>query len=351
MENINQICRKIIQGPQNSQTNVTTNAVSGFLEILASMSQSTEVISDLTIGTSLIPDELIEVPKQVETNSEISPELLQMLMNQMVVQMNQSQIVEVVEPDETSVIPITNDNQTTGPINCQISVPVETSPIKLVETSNLNKSIFEVESNVNVPTEVVEVIKETNSDEIQKHYKVMNHSLKFKETYKSTEQNSLNTNFIKPTNVQEKKEVVLNDVELNQFRQSIEEMRMNFVNTSNKEDETIVFKLKPEGLAEIVVKFEHKFGKVTLDISTSNKIVEQLIQKELPQLKDALKSYQMEVNLNEMGYHEQANQSQHYKPHRQMMYQMDDTFEQVSDEELIHEWIDWSKPNGLNTYV
>lgn len=343
MENINQICRKIIQGPQNSQTNGATNAVSGFLEIFASMSQSTEMLSELPIGANVKQNELIEIPKQVETESEISPELLQLLMNQMAVQMNQSQIVEIVESDQQSVKPITIDRQ--------IPVPIETLPIKPVKTSTVDKVAFVVETKENVPTELIEVIKETSSDEIQKHYKVMNHSLKFKESLKSTEQNALNTNFIKPTNVHEKEEIVLNDIEINQFKQSIEEMRMNLISTSHKDDETIVFKLKPEGLAEIVVKFEHKFGKVTLDISTSNKIVEQLIQKELPQLKDALKSYQMEVNLNEMGYHDQANQSQQYKSHKQMLYQMDENFEQISDEELIHEWIDWSKPNGLNTYV
>jgi len=343
MENINQICRKIIQGPQNSQTNGTTNVVSGFLEILASMSQSTSMISKLPIGTNVTQNELIEIPKQVDTESEISPELLQVLMNQMAVQMNQNQIVETVESEVLNVKMVSIDGQAPK--------PVEATPIKLVEPSSVDKVMFVVETKEYVALDNVEVIKETNSNEIQKHYKVMNHSIKFKESLKSTEQNSLNTNFIKPTNVQEKEEIVLNEVELNQFKQSIEEMRMNLVNTTHKDDETIVFKLKPEGLAEIVVKFEHKFGKVTLDISTSNRIVEQLIQKELPQLKDALKSYQMEVNLNEMGYHDQANQSQQYKSHRQTLYQMDDSFEQISDEELIHEWIDWSKPNGLNTYV
>jgi len=343
MENINQICRKIIQGPQNSQTNGTTNVVSGFLEILASMSQSTSMISELPIGTNVTQNELIEIPKQVETESEISPELLQVLMNQMAVQMNQNQIVETVESEVQNVKIVSIDGQ--------IPIPIETTPIKLVEPSSVDKVMFVVETKESVATEIVEVIKETNSNEIQKHYKVMNHSIKFKESLKSTEQNSLNTNLIKPTNVHEKEEIVLNEVESNQFKQSIEEMRMNLVNTTHKDDETIVFKLKPEGLAEIVVKFEHKFGKVTLDISTSNRIVEQLIQKELPQLKDALKSYQMEVNLNEMGYHDQANQSQQYKSHKHTLYQMDDSFEQISDEELIHEWIDWSKPNGLNTYV
>lgn len=343
MENINQICRKITQGPQNVQTGGTTNVVSGFLEILASMSQTSEMISELPIGTNINPNELIEIPKQEVTDSEISPEILQVLMNQMAIQMNQSQIVEVVESEKKDVIPVI--------MTQQAPVIVEPPPIKLFEPKSVHKVAFVVEPNVQVESEIVEVIKVTDSNEIQKHYKVMNHTIKFKDSLKSTEQNSLNTNFIKPTVGQEKEEIVINEVELNQFKQSIEEMRMNLVNVSQKDDETIVFKLKPDGLAEIVVKFEHKFGKVTLDISTSNKMVEQLIQKELPQLKDVLKSYQMEVNLNEMGYHDQANQSDQYKSPKQMLYQMDDSFEEISDDELMHEWIDWSKPKGLNTYV
>jgi len=343
MENINQICRKIIQGPQNIQMSGTTNVVSGFLEILASMSQTSEIISELPIGTSINLNELIEVPKQAEKDSEISPELLQVLMNQMAVQMNQSQIVEVVKSEQKDVIP--------GIMTQQAPVIVDPPPIKLIEPKSVNKVAFVVEPNVQVNSEIIEVIKVTDSNEIQKHYKVMNHSMKFKDSLKLTDQDTSNTSFIKPTNGQAKEEIVLNEVELNQFKQSIEEMRMNLVNASHKDDETIVFKLKPDGLAEIVVKFEHKFGKVTLDISTSNKMVEQLIQKELPQLKDVLKSYQMEVNLNEMGYHDQANQSEQYKSPKQMLYQMDDSFEQISEDELMHEWIDWSRPNGLNTYV
>lgn len=345
MENINQICRKIIQGPQNNQVVETTNVGSGFLAILATMNQTIEETSKPPIEMESQLNELIKHLKSNQSETEISPELVQILMNQMVVQVNQNDVGEQIPDSKIGSVLIQAD--------LEKPVLFETKPIKLIEIQSKLAIEFVIPEVKKSEVNVVEVIREPNTNEIQKHYKAMNQPIKIKESLKLIDQNVFETNYIKPDKVQVKENSGLNETDLSQFKQSIEEMHMHLikVDKNDKENETMVFKLKPEGLAEIVVKFEQKFGKVTLDISTSNKYVEQLIQKELPQLKDVLKSYQMDVNLNEMSYHDQTNQSHQFKSNKHVLYQMEDLFEQENDEAQIHEWIDWSKPNGLNTYV
>ena len=333
MQNIQMICEKILSGPTTQVLNPMIQVDTGFLDILASLTQSTE-------------SNLVELPTIKDSKSEekveVTDEMIQKALMHLLISNGSAPIndkVQITNEELSKIENILKLNHTNQNQMIEFS-----QGDQAIENGNLvNEKEFKLNEMISLNPEKI-VIETGENNEIQKHYRVLNQPIRLKEIIKNDEFNSINQT-IKPE-FELSKEVKLTNLQMNEFKQSIEEMQAVIEGMSKKEDQTIVFKLKPEGLAEIVIKFEQKLGKVVLDISTPNKMVEQLIQKELPNLRDSLKSFQMEVNLNEMSFKNHSGQSQQpkYFQERQVV--------QVHEEDLIEETIVLvPQPYGFNTYV
>lgn len=333
MQNIQIICEKIRNGPTVQSTNPMFQVDTGFLDILATLTQNTD---------SNIVELLKTQGSESEEKVELTDEMLQKALIHFWINNGSIPINDKVQITNEELLKIenilkmdhTNQNQmiefTQGDYEVENDTLINEYEFKLKEMIRLN------------PEKIV--IETSEKNEIQKHFKVLNQPIKLKEIIKTDESSSINQSK-KPEFEVFSKDFELSNLQMNEFKQSIEEMQAVIEGMSKKEDQTIVFKLKPEGLAEIVIKFEQKLGKVVLDISTPNKMVEQLIQKELPNLRDSLKSFQMEVNLNEMSF-KNSDQSQQPK-----YYQERQVF-RISEEELIEESIIVVPQSyGFNTYV
>lgn len=336
MQNIQVICEKILSGVSTLNTKPTGQVESVFLDILASMSSEAEVMNQEVVSEeeTVIEDESVDVLTTV-----VSPEVMRLWMAQMPqIPINTDILSTESVPNEVPVIQL-DPKQENQVIDIELNenknteVEVQTKEFKLVETTK----VFIKEA---------VVLESVEKNEIETHYKVLSHSVKSKDITKSEESIPMNQIMHKEFEIKNQTEVKLNDLEMSQFKQSIEEMKTTINQMSQKEDQTIVFKLKPEGLAEIVIKFEQKLGKVVLDISTSNRMVEQMIQKELPHLRDSLKSYQMEVNLNEMNFKNHSDHSEKPK-----YYQERQVFKRVEEESVEDDWVFKPQMLGFNTYV
>lgn len=333
MQNIQMICEKILSGPTTQVLNPAIQVDTGFLDILASLTQDTD-------------SNLIELPMMKDSKSEekveVTDEMIQKALMHLLISNGSAPIndkVQITNEELSKIENILKLNHTNQNQMIEFS-----QGDQAIENGNLvNEKEFKLNEMISLNPEEI-VIETGENNEIQKHYRVLNQPIRLKEIIKNDEFNSINQT-IKPE-FELSKEVKLTNLQMNEFKQSIEEMQAVIEGMSKKEDQTIVFKLKPEGLAEIVIKFEQKLGKVVLDISTPNKMVEQLIQKELPNLRDSLKSFQMEVNLNEMSFKNHSGQSQQpkYFQERQVV--------QVHEEDLIEETIVLVPQSyGFNTYV
>lgn len=333
MQNIQMICEKILSGPTTQVLNPAIQVDTGFLDILASLTQNTE-------------SNLVELPTIKDSKSEekveVTDEMIQKALMHLLISNGSAPIndkVQITNEELSKIENILKLNHTNQNQMIEFS-----QGDQAIENGNLvNEKEFKLNEMISLNPEKI-VIETGENNEIQKHYRVLNQPIRLKEIIKNDEFNSINQT-IKPE-FELSKEVKLTNLQMNEFKQSIEEMQAVIEGMSKKEDQTIVFKLKPEGLAEIVIKFEQKLGKVVLDISTPNKMVEQLIQKELPNLRDSLKSFQMEVNLNEMSFKNHSGQSQQpkYFQERQVV--------QVHEEDLIEETIVLVPQSyGFNTYV
>lgn len=333
MQNIQMICEKILSGPTTQVLNPAIQVDTGFLDILASLTQDTD-------------SNLIELPMMKDSKSEekveVTDEMIQKALMHLLISNGSAPIndkVQITNEELSKIENILKLNHTNQNQMIEFS-----QGDQAIENGNLvNEKEFKLNEMIGLNPEKI-VIETGENNEIQKHYRVLNQPIRLKEIIKNDEFNSINQT-IKPE-FELSKEVKLTNLQMNEFKQSIEEMQAVIEGMSKKEDQTIVFKLKPEGLAEIVIKFEQKLGKVVLDISTPNKMVEQLIQKELPNLRDSLKSFQMEVNLNEMSFKNHSGQSQQpkYFQERQVV--------QVHEEDLIEETIVLVPQSyGFNTYV
>jgi flagellar hook-length control protein FliK len=333
MQNIQMICEKILSGPTTQVLNPAIQVDTGFLDILASLTQDTD-------------SNLIELPMMKDSKSEekveVTDEMIQKALMHLLISNGSAPIndkVQITNEELSKIENILKLNHTNQNQMIEFS-----QGDQAIENGNLvNEKEFKLNEMISLNPEKI-VIETGENNEIQKHYRVLNQPIRLKEIIKNDEFNSINQT-IKPE-FELSKEVKLTNLQMNEFKQSIQEMQAVIEGMSKKEDQTIVFKLKPEGLAEIVIKFEQKLGKVVLDISTPNKMVEQLIQKELPNLRDSLKSFQMEVNLNEMSFKNHSGQSQQpkYFQERQVV--------QVHEEDLIEETIVLVPQSyGFNTYV
>lgn len=334
MQNIQMICEKILNGPTTQTLNPAIQVDTGFLDILASLTQNTE-------------SNLVELPtikdSKNEEKVEVSDELIQKVLMDFWISNGSIPIndkVQITNEELSKIENILKLNHT----NQNQMIEFTQGDQAIVNDTLVNEKVFKLKEMIRLNPEKI-VIETSEKNEIQKHFKVLNQPFKLKEIIKNDELNS-NNQLIKPEFEILSKDVKLTNLQMNEFKQSIEEMQAVIEGMSKKEDQTIVFKLKPEGLAEIVIKFEQKLGKVVLDISTPNKMVEQLIQKELPNLRDSLKSFQMEVNLNEMNFKNHSDQSQQpkYFQERQVV--------QIHEEDLIEETIVLVPQSyGFNTYV
>jgi flagellar hook-length control protein FliK len=369
MVSINQICEKIMAGPNGSCVNASTDINSAFLDILLNMGQTQSDVKDTKLMEVLVEDPVV-VETSTESNLETT-EAVEYALESGIVQMMLSQTLPLindvhVENVVISQVQIVNENIVTTDKQSQtqaltkdhgVEVFVEEKPIVVQKNPQVFKELVQSEIKLDdkpfqklVQTKQIEMsvehVSQKASDEIQKHYKVLNHPLKSKDSIKFEDPLKMNVEGFKQIETPPKNEIIQSEVEISKFKQSLQEVKISLESMQRKDDETIVFKLKPEGLAEIVIKFEQKLGKVTLDISTSNKVVEQLIQKELPHLRDTLKSYQMEVNLSEMSFKNHSNQSQQSKSNQNVYNQ-----ELIQDELVEEEWIRLPEYYGFNTYV
>ena len=333
MQNIQIICEKILNGPTAQSTNPMFQVDTGFLDILATLTQNTD-------------SNLVELPTIKDTESEEKIEMTDEMFQKALIHfwINNGSIpindkVQITNEELLKIENILKLNHT----NQNQMIEFTQGEYEVENDTLINEYEFKLKEMIRLNPEKI-VIETSEKNEIQKHFKVLNQPVKIKEMIKQDELNSLNQSIKSEFDVFSK-DVELSNLQMNEFKQSIEEMQAVIEGMSKKEDQTIVFKLKPEGLAEIVIKFEQKLGKVVLDISTPNKMVEQLIQKELPNLRDSLKTFQMEVNLNEMSF-KNSDQSQQPK-----YYQERQVF-RISEEELIEESIIVVPQSyGFNTYV
>lgn len=359
MQNIQVICEKILQGPKPQVALPLIQMDTSFMELMKTLTQNLESkeINLVAVETSDRSEELesTEVTLiQVDTSDQYEE----------IVHVNEKLVQGKVEVNEEAILQVLNQFWLNKNPSLMIDEPQilkdGVSKVDLTVSQNqlskaeYNVKDYELLSNMKfeLNEEVVKlspekfVIETVDKNEIHEHFKMLNQTTKLKEVVKNEEAQSINFTVKQDHEVLKSHEIELNDVQMNEFKQSIDEMKGLIEQMSKKDDQTIIFKLKPEGLAEIVIKFEQKLGKVVLDISTSNRMVEQLIQKELPQLRDSLKSYQMEVNLNEMSYKNQSEQSRQPK-----YYQERQVFELVEEESMNDEWVFVPHSYGFNTYV
>ncbi|GEM_PF-2706035 len=340
MQNIQVICEKILQGPVQQVMSPINQTDTGFMDLLKILTQGTET-EEVILANSKISDsnengvEVIEQKSNVKV--DISEENYQQALGYFWINNN------LIPTNDESQIP----NSSISTVNTTVSQSQLIKSDYLIKDTELISSMkFDLNEAVVSLSPEKFVIETVDKNEIHEHFKILNQTTKLKEVVKNEEAQPINFSVKQDLEVIKSHEIELNDVQMNEFKQSIDEMKGLIEQMSKKEDQTIIFKLKPEGLAEIVIKFEQKLGKVVLDISTPNKVVEQLIQKELPQLRDSLKSFQMEVNLNEMSYKNQSDQSRQPK-----YYQERQVFELVEEEKMNDEWVFLPKSYGFNTYV
>lgn len=334
MQNIQMICEKILSGPTTQVQNPAIQLDTGFLDILASLTQNTE--------SNLIELPVIQDSKS-EEKVEVTDEMIQKALMHFWIKNGSGPINDKVQITNEELSKIENILKTRHTNQNQM-IEFTQSNHEGDNTTLVNENEFKLKEMIHLNPEKI-VIETSEKNEIQKHFKVLNQPIKLKEMIKNDELIRFNQT-IKPEYELLSKDVKLSNLQMNEFKQSIEEMQAVIEHMSKKEDQTIVFKLKPEGLAEIVIKFEQKLGKVVLDISTPNKMVEQLIHKELPNLRDSLKSFQMEVNLNEMSFKNHSDQSQQKK------YFQERPVVRVHEEDLIEETIVLVPQSyGFNTYV
>jgi len=332
MQNIQVICEKILQGPTQNFINPTIQTDTSFIELLETLTQ-------------IRPSEISELPNNIvengnEEKAETKIELISQALNYF--WMNNS--INTCGDDHQI---LDNDQQKMNINVNQLNMNlVKTIALKYDAIQEVNNIEFKMNEEIVSVSQERFVIETVDKNEIQNHFRVLNQATKLKEIVKSDEIVPMNFSLKQSHEVLSKNEIELTDLQMNEFKQSIEEMKGLIEQISKKDDQTMIFKLKPEGLAEIVIKFEQKLGKVVLDISTSNRMVEQLIQKELPQLKDSLKSYQMEVNLNDMNFKNQSGQSQQSK-----YYQERQVFKLVEEENVDEQWVFIPNAYGFNTYV
>lgn len=335
MQNIQTICEKILNGPTTQTHNPLVQVDTGFLDILAALTQN-------------VDSNLVELPMAQESKSEEKTEVTEEMLQKALVYfwINNGSIpindeAQIINDESTKIENILKSNQ---PNQSQMIEYISTEKDASIDKASFNEIEFKLkELIVQLPEKIV--IETSEKNEIQKHFKVLNQPVKIKEMIKQDEFNSLSQS-IKPEYKVLSNDLELTNLQMSEFKQSIDEMKAVIDGMTKKSDQTIVFKLKPEGLAEIVIKFEQKLGKVVLDISTPNKMVEQLIQKELPNLRDSMKTFQMEVNLNEMSFKNHSDQSQQPK------YYQDRQVVRIREEELIEESIVVVPQSyGFNTYV
>lgn len=340
MQNIQVICEKILQGPVPQVISPINQTDTSFMDLMKILTQGTET-EEVILANSKISDsnengvEVIEQKSNVKV--DVSEENYQQALGYFWINNN--------------LIPTNDESQITNSSISTVNTTVSQSQLiksdYLIKDTELISSMkFDLNEAVVSLSPEKFVIETVDKNEIHEHFKILNQTTKLKEVVKNEEAQPINFSVKQDLEVIKSHEIELNDVQMNEFKQSIDEMKGLIEQMSKKEDQTIIFKLKPEGLAEIVIKFEQKLGKVVLDISTPNKVVEQLIQKELPQLRDSLKSFQMEVNLNEMSYKNQSDQSRQPK-----YYQERQVFELVEEEKMNDEWVFLPKSYGFNTYV
>lgn len=340
MQNIQVICEKILQGPVPQVMNPFIQTETSFMDLLKILTHDTET-EEVILANSKISDsnengvEVIEQKSNVKV--DVSEESYQQALGYLWINNN------LIPTNDESPIP----NCSISTVNTSVSQSQLIRSDYLIKDAELISSMkFDLNEAVVSLSPEKFVIETVDKNEIHEHFKILNQTTKLKEVVKNEEAQPINFSVKQDLEVIKSHEIELNDVQMNEFKQSIDEMKGLIEQMSKKEDQTIIFKLKPEGLAEIVIKFEQKLGKVVLDISTPNKVVEQLIQKELPQLRDSLKSFQMEVNLNEMSYKNQSDQSRQPK-----YYQERQVLELVEEEKMNEEWVFLPKSYGFNTYV
>lgn len=328
MQNIQVICEKILQGPMSQVMNPLVQMDTSFMNLLETLTQNieSEELSLINTQTSDGNEEKIEVNEEA---------ILQTLSHFWINNSLNTNFEEVQLPKNTLSNVISTETQN----------HLVKSELTLENTEIKANVQFELMDEVVSLSSEKFVIETVDKNEIQKHFKILNQT-KLKEVVKNEEVLPINHSIKQSHEVQKNNEIELTDLQMIEFKQSIDEMKGIIEQLSKKDDQTMIFKLKPEGLAEIVIKFEQKLGKVVLDISTSNRMVEQMIQKELPHLRDSLKSYQMEVNLNEMSYKNQPDQSRQPK-----YYQERQVYELVEDENVPEEWVFVPHSYGFNTYV
>lgn len=263
MQNIQVICEKILQGPVPQVISPINQTDTSFMDLMKILTQGTET-EEVILANSKISDSNENGVKVSEQESnvkvDVSEENYQQALGYFWINNN------LIPTNDESQIP----NSSISTVNTTVSQSQLIKSDYLIKDTELISSMkFDLNEAVVSLSPEKFVIETVDKNEIHEHFKILNQTTKLKEVVKNEEAQPINFSVKQDLEVIKSHEIELNDVQMNEFKQSIDEMKGLIEHMSKKEDQTIIFKLKPEGLAEIVIKFEQKLGKVVLDISTT----------------------------------------------------------------------------------
>ncbi len=247
---------------------------------------------------------LMELFKEVETETE-TPIVVSTEENPLIVQEEES---SETEPTEMVQILATLPNWINLSIpKADIPVEAKSNVVQTVIKANQNgsiqvpiqqvvKQIDEVQTK-EVPKEFVQMIKTIQSDiqKVEFEPEIQEAKLHFERLRKPMIQvvQTENTQAKIPVEVRSVEKVVLLQVERAHI--DLNEITSIIKQHDQSKDGTYTLKLKPEGIGEIVIKFEQKENTFKLTLHSPRPEVHSLFEKVLPELKNQMQDIQWEV--------------------------------------------------------
>ena len=274
---------------------------------------------------------LMELFKAVETETE-TPIVVSTKENPLIVQEVES---PETEPTETEMIQIlaTHPHWINSSIpKADIPVEAKSNVVQVVIKANQYGSIQvpiqqEVKQIVEVQTkevtkEFVQMIKTIQGDiqKVEFEPETQEAILHFERLRKPMIQivHTENTQTKIPVEVRSVEKVVLPQVERTSI--DLNEITSIIKQHDQSKDGTYTLKLKPEGIGEIVIKFEQKENTFKLSLHSPNPEVHNLFEKVLPELKNQMQDIQWEV---QYGHDDAQKRGQQFHQHKAKFKQED----------------------------
>ena len=274
---------------------------------------------------------LMELFKAVETETE-APIVVRTEENPLIVQDVESPETESTETEMVQIL-ATLPNWI-NPIMPKADEPiiVESNAVQQVikETQQIPiqlpiqqevKQIVEVQPK-KVPKEFVQMIKTFQGDiqKVEFVHETQEAKLHFERLRKPMTQivHTENTQSKIPVDVRTVEKVVLPQVERAHI--DLNEITSIIKQHDQSKDGTYTLKLKPEGIGEIVIKFEQKENTFKLTLHSPHPEVHNLFEKVLPELKNQMQDIQWEV---QYGHGDAQKHEQQFHQHKHKFKQED----------------------------